>query len=114
MQEEKDEEDEEISAPYDGIWEAILDTMPPTPHSLRVKGVLQMPTPAYTLTLKEHEPQGTNPDILLLDLIVTPPDPDIIVPQVITEETFERETENMYSSVTILPDGPYIKVEIVS
>lgn len=107
---------EENSNPYDGQWAAWLDTMPGSPWTLHVKGVLQMPTPGYELKLCEHEPQGINPAILLLDLIVTPPDPDLIVPQVITEEEarFKKDTETKYESVTILPDGPDIKVEIVS
>jgi hypothetical protein len=106
-----------MSNPYDGVWAAWLNTMPGTsPWKLHVKGTLQMPTPGFTLTLKESSPQGIDANVLLLDLIVTPPDPDIIVPQVITEEEarFEKPTGIQYKTITILPDGPDIVVEIVS
>lgn len=107
---------EKNSNSYDGVWAAWLNTMPGSPWKLHVKGVLQMPNPAYTLRLKEHVPQGPNPDILLLDLIVEPPGPDLIVPQIITEEEvrFEKRTDVEYKGVTILPDGPDIPVDIVS
>jgi hypothetical protein len=107
---------EQNSNPYDGKWFATLDKMPPGPPVLRVKGTLQMPTPGYELTLKEADSQGTDPNILTLDLIVEPPDPELIVPQVITEETvaFEKDTDREYSDVHIAPDGPKVPVEIVS
>jgi hypothetical protein len=106
-----------MSNPYDGVWAAWLNTMPGTgPWKLHVKGTLQMPTPGFTLTLKESSPQGIDADVLLLDLIVTPPGSDMIVPQMITEEEvrFEKPTEIEYKRVTILPDGPDIAVDIVS
>ncbi len=101
--------------PYDGKWEAWLDTQPVGPKTLYVIGVLQMPTPGYTLTLTEHDPQGINPAILLLDLTITPPSEG--VPDVITEETvkFNKEADVVYTQVSILPDGPSdIPVKIVS
>lgn len=51
-------------------WHAVHDFMPPRVPRLHVTGRCTMPTPGYTLTLTRAEPQGTDPDILLLELRV--------------------------------------------
>lgn len=104
-----------MSNPYDGIWTAWMDVNPDArPWVLHVKGRLQMPSPGYTLNLDKREPQN-NPAVLMLELIVVPPDPDAVVSQVVTEENviFEESTGNEYGAVHILPDGPEIPVELV-
>ena len=102
-----------MSKNYDGVWAAWLNMMPPGPGRLHVKGTLQMPTPGYELKLVEA---SSNSDTLVLTLIVTPPDPAVIVPQVVTEEEvrFEKQNSPEYKTVAIQPDGPDIPVEIVS
>jgi hypothetical protein len=83
-------------------WNAIHDHMPPGPATLRVSGECRMPTPGYRCELKIHEPQGTNPKDLLLDLVVsepTGPQPEVVTP---CEVRFETDTETEYETVSII------------
>ena len=54
-------------------WEAWHDHMPGSPPTLHVSGECEMPSPGYTLTLTPAEPQGINPDDLILVLTATEP-----------------------------------------
>jgi len=87
-------------------WAAWHDRMPGKTQALYVQGACQCPTPEYTLTLEPHEPQGTNPDDYLLDLVAQAPEGP--VPEVITwtPVSYREETDARYTTVTILPDGP--------
>jgi hypothetical protein len=62
--------------------------------------------------LQRTQPQGINPKDLLLDKIVHPPTG--LVAQVVTdvEVTYSEETTFEYETVTILPDGPQIPLNI--
>jgi hypothetical protein len=81
---------------------------------LHVKGVCQEPTPGYTLTLVPAEPQGINPEILLLQLTETPPSG--MATQVITPTPVEYTRSYVIpgarvpKQVTILPGGPTLDV----
>jgi hypothetical protein len=94
-------------------WSAVHDFMPPRPARLRVNGTCIMPTPGYKLTLTRAEPQGINPNILLLNLEVETPGG--IVPQVLTPTpvAYEEVTDHHYLQVTILPDGATVDVQEV-
>ena len=95
-------------------WTAILDAMPPRKPRLRVTGKCTFPTSGYKVVLKPHQPQGINPDILLLDKTAVPPNgpsKDVITT---VDVSYHQETDGMYSEVEILPDGTKIRVEIVS
>ncbi len=94
-------------------WEAIHDFMPPGPARLRVNGTLQMPTPGYKLSLHQANPQGINPQILLLQLDTEAPTD--VVPQVITPTPvrYELETDFDYTHITILPAITTIEVQKV-
>ena len=96
-----------------GEWKATtthgVDTI-----QLTVLGIFQEPTPGYKLTLTRHEPQGANPNILLLDLAVQPPhgiEPDHVV-ETPAEfmETFVLPNGHVPKKVTILPDDITIEV----
>src|ERR1700742_3882826 len=50
--------------------EAVADMMPPRPYSLRVHSRIEAPTPAYTAFLVKAVPQGINPAILILDVVL--------------------------------------------
>jgi len=79
-------------------------------HKLKVCGKLSFPTPGYKVHLKKQEPQGINPEILLLkETIVAPTgiEPDHIAT---VEVHFEEHTTVHYKQVQILPDGPTITV----
>jgi len=96
-------------------WTAWHDHMPPGPARLIVTGQCTFPTAGYSVTLQPTKPQGFNPNILLLDKIVTPPDPGSTVAQVETtvEARYEEQTDREYSHVTILPDDETIPVQEV-
>ena len=50
--------------------EATADLMPPAPFSLRVHSRIEAPTPAFTAFLQKAVPQGINPAILILDVVL--------------------------------------------
>jgi hypothetical protein len=96
-------------------WKAWHDRMPGDSPTLHVRGACMCPTPGYVLTLRRHEPQGTNPQDLLLDLVER--EPSGVVPEVMTrtEVEYEESTDEKFDTVSIVPDGPVgIAVEEVS
>lgn len=103
--------------PFGGLnceWSAVQDFMPPRPPRLRVRGVCTMPTPGYRLHLTRSEPQGTDPEILLLDLHVEPPSGPVI--QVLTPTPVDEYTEEgsrRFTEVQIMPQGTRVPVEPV-
>jgi len=54
-----------------GEWTAQHDLMPGKPPTLNVSGKCCFPTTGWGATLQRHEPQGINPSVLILDLVVT-------------------------------------------
>jgi len=79
-------------------------------RALVVEAICTFPRAGYTVELRRHEPQGINPEDLLLDKVVQgPPGPSA---EVITDVAvhFQEETDFNYQTVTILPDGPTIEV----
>lgn len=84
------------------------------PGVLTVEGECTLGSTGYTVELVRHEPQGINPRDLLLDLVVTPPD-DIVAP-VLTKYPvrYEEQTRVYFETVTILPDGPSVVVQIIT
>jgi hypothetical protein len=81
------------------------------PARLRVEGTCVMPTPGYRLSLRRADPQGINPNILILELQVEAPTG--IVTQVLTPTpvAYEEETDQHFTSVTIEPDGVSVEVK---
>ena len=51
---------------------AVANLQPPGPHHFYVRARVQVPTPGYHAYLKKAVPQGINPAILILDVVVTP------------------------------------------
>jgi Domain of unknown function (DUF6438) len=95
-------------------WTAIHNHQPPGPSVLRVNGTCEFATAGYTVELRRRQPQGFNPNDLLLDRVVTAPTGPVA--QVVTEVQVEytEETEFDYQTVTILPDGPTVQVQDIS
>ena len=87
-------------------WAAWHDRMPGVTPTLYVQGSCLCPTPQYTLQLRPHSPQGSNPEDYLLDLVAV--EPEGPVPDVITATPvfYTEETETRYTTVSIMPDGP--------
>ncbi len=91
-------------------WYAWIDTQPVRPPKLMVVGDVSVPSGGYSVALEMRTPQGFNPSILLLDLIVTPPPPGSIVTQafVCHQVRFERiltPCDTHYTSVTVHQRG---------
>jgi hypothetical protein len=91
-----------------GKWEAVLDQASGKEPNLTVRGSCLFPTTGFLAELRRHDPQGINPGILLLDLVVTKPAGPTA--QVLTEVEVTYAEEGAYEAVTILPDGPTINV----
>lgn len=51
---------------------AVANLQPPGPHHFYVRARVQVPTPGYHAHLKKAVPQGINPAILILDVVLTP------------------------------------------
>ena len=95
-------------------WEAILDKQPPRPARLRVTGQCEFPTAGYTVKLKRADPQGINPDILLLEKVVQEPKGQVA--QVVTTVDVrydEDPAQRDYTHVDIQPVGRVIEVQVV-
>ena len=72
--------------------EATADLMPPAPFSLRVHSRIEAPTPAFTAFLQKAVPQGINPAILILDVVLVQKPGTVI--QVVTEIDADYEDKN--------------------
>ncbi len=86
------------------------------PGLLRVDGECTLASTGYTVALARHDPPGINPQDLLLDLVVMPPPPGTVVAPVLTTYpvAYEEETSARLETVTILPDGPSVPVQIIT
>ena len=91
-------------------WAAWENREPLERPRLIVTARCLLPTPAHRVGLRPSNPQGINPRILLLDLVVQAP--KFPAPQVVTPFLlrYEQPADTHYDSVTIMPDGPTIKV----
>ncbi len=97
------------------VFTATLYRRPPGPGVLRVQGACTFSTTGHGVQLTRHEPPGINPSDLLLDFVVKPPSPDDFVGFAFTtyHVSYEEQTEASVDTVTILPDGPSIKMRMV-
>ena len=91
-------------------WSAVHDLRPPG-ATLIVTATCTFPTTGFEIELRRHEPQGTNPEDLLLDKVVR--EPSGVTGQAFTDVAvrYEEETDFGFRTVTILPDGPTIDVQ---
>jgi hypothetical protein len=113
---EKIEVASEIPVRDCGHWTAVHDREPPSPAVLRVRGRCRFPIAGFSVELRRHEPQGSNPRDLLLDRIGHPPEgfppPGMVVD--VVDVDYQEETEAEFDTVTILPDGVSVPVQVVS
>jgi hypothetical protein len=93
-------------------WLAVCDHMPGSPRELRVSGTCEAPVGGLSVTQKAMEPQGSNPDDLLLELVVIrgPAGTDAITQYPV--EYLEREPRE-YTTVTVTSVGTTIDVDHV-
>lgn len=98
-------------------WHAWLDKMPPPPDALHVRGSVTVPNPGVDVALYKRVPQGVNPTILLLNLVLV--QRPGIWPQVITAKpvAYDEVGRSLnYNTVEIGSEGQSgfsIPVEIV-
>ena len=99
-------------------WYASHDHQPPGPARLNVTGMCTFPKTGYTAELQPLEPQGINPNDLLMKLVIHEPE---VGGDALTdvEVRFQMETETEYDTVTIVSvetisaGGPSIPVQDV-
>jgi hypothetical protein len=95
---------------------AWINKQPPGPASLIVNGTITVPTGGWSASLTRAQPQGTNPNILLLDLRLSKPTgTETQVISDITGRYEESPPAREYTDVTIThADGSFtIPVRIV-
>jgi hypothetical protein len=92
-------------------WYASHDHMPPGPKKLHVTGKCTFPTAGYSVELKPADPQGINPEIYLLEKIVTEPTGPAATVITTVEVQYDEQTDTEYKQVQIIPDGGTIDVE---
>ena len=85
-------------------WYAWTNLQPPSPNSFHVIGEVLVPNPGVKAILTPKEPQGINPTILLLDLVLV--QQPGFWPQVITW------TQARYDKIVI--GSPYKAVQVFS
>lgn len=96
-------------------WSAWCDTMPPGPPRLHVRGKVEFTTGGYKAELVRAEPQGINPAILLLDLMITAPTDDVVTQPIDVQEVcYDEEADGCYQQVQIRPDDITLDVEVAS
>lgn len=101
-------------APY--VFVSVQTARPGRPAVLVVEGGCTLGSSGYEVSLVRHEPQGAVAEDLLLDLVLKEPGPDAEVLPVLTTYPvrYEEESDVLFETVTILPDGPSVRVKHVS
>jgi hypothetical protein len=94
-------------------WKAWQNRMPMAMPTINVVGTCTFPTPGYKAKLVKAVPQGFNPAILLLRLMITKSSGPIIQPTKKVEVRYTAKTGALFTHVTILPDGVTVKVQQV-
>ncbi len=87
-------------------WYAWINKIPPKPDDFHVVGEIEVPNPGVFAVLTKKVPQGINPKILLLDLLLI--QKPGIWPQVITSIQVRFDaivTGNVYEEVNIFCAG---------
>jgi hypothetical protein len=98
-----------MPAPRNKNWKAWQNLQPPGPPRLIVTGQVELSNTNETPDLREHVPQGINPEILLLDLSITAHgvgNPVMTWRDVRFEKSIQRD---QYSTVEISWDGQRIE-----
>jgi hypothetical protein len=89
-----------LSQPARESWMAWINKMPPPPDALHVRGQVTVPNPGVDIFLYRKEPQGINPTILLLDLVLVQ-QPGIWPQIVVTKPAAYEEVGRDLAFVTV-------------
>ena len=96
-----------IDASKTSNWYAWNNLMPPPPPSFHVIGEVEVPNPGVDAFLFEHVPQGINPQIILLDLVLIQR-PGIWPQHVVRKQVRFDKWRATYKEVQILLNGTVI------
>ena len=95
-------------------WRATINKMPPPPDVLHVRGQVTVPNPGVDVSLKRRVPQGINPAILLLNLVLVQQPgewPQVIVTKLATYE--QAGGDLPYKTVEIHSEGqPVVSIPV--
>jgi hypothetical protein len=93
-------------------WAAAESAQPFERARLIVTAECVVPTASHKLELRPSSPQGINPRILLLDLVVHPPKEPTLPVLTRVHLRYEQKTSpGFINAVTIMPDGPTLPVK---
>jgi len=87
-------------------WHALANLKPPAPFSLFVHGKVTVPHPGHLAELRVAEPQGINPRILILDLVIEnlPGNWPQVVTQIDAQYHDGAYPDDLHDQVTIRAD----------
>lgn len=83
-------------------WSAYINIMPPGPSTFHVNGTLVLPTGGFEARLEPARPQGFNPTILLMNLILSPSATATETRIPVRYKDREHTDFNLYHEVTVL------------
>ncbi len=99
-------------------WLAWNNLMPPEPLSFHVIGKVEVPNPGVEVILVIRRPQGINPQILLLDLILIQRPgvwPRVVIEKMVTYEVLGADPKytdvNVFCSEKLIAELKVIDVE---
>jgi hypothetical protein len=86
-----------------GDWSAVHDFQPAGPPTLRVDGAVCFPRTGWSAWIEAHDgPQGINPEILIVDLVVAKQGPVHAPAQTKVPVRYELETTFGYKQVHVM------------
>lgn len=91
------------ATPLQATWMAWINKMPPPPDALHVRGQVSVPNAGVDVFLYRKEPQGINPTVLLLDVVLVQRPgiwPQVVVTKPATYEEVGRDLN--YATVSVL------------
>ncbi len=93
-------------------FKAWIDKMPGANNTLHVTGTVTVPTAGWQATLTEANPQGINPDILILEVNKVKPTGDVA--QVVSHipVRYDKPRSPDYTDVTICGDGDEFTIPV--
>jgi len=92
-------------------WKAVHDHRSKPGPTLHVTGECEFPRLGYQVELKRATPQGTNPTILILERVVTPPVEGSGSAFETVKVEYSEQTDIEYTQVTIVPDNVTVDVQ---
>lgn len=94
-------------------FKAWIDTMPGSPPRLIVSGKVEVTSGGFKWSLTKATPQGFNPDVIILDLVITPPHGNATTVMTTLEPRFEESPpERQYTQATIREGSDTFTIDV--